>query len=270
MLPAAITPQVEPHFAVARNVYVIKCANHICRKLVALCMALFMVSTCRGTVVILVNNGDNIWVGTDSLQSNATKTAARSACKINRERTFYWAVATPIVADSATGFNFSKVVTEAHPKGTLHDKMRVFINKAQVPLSDELSAIKKTAPDFFATFLTYKALFQVLFIGIENKHPRFTWAVLNAQESKGIVEITSQGPEMIDSAAAGVFSMGEDAAARAYISAHMDELGRDPVRLIRDSITTQAHATPNSVGGAVSIAKIDSAGFSWIQKGNCQ
>ena len=217
----------------------------------------------------MINNGDNIWIGTDSFQGNATKTAMRLACKINKEHTFYWAVATPLVADTATGFDFNKVVSATHPKGNLNDKMRTLICKSKVPLSNELAAVKKTSPDYFANFLTYRALFQVLFVGLENGHPSFTWAVLNAQESNGKVEIVSQGPETTGSKL-GVFSMGEDKAAKAYISAHIGELTDDPARLIRDSIAAQESEEPEMVGGPISIAKIDPSGFTWIQKGECQ
>lgn len=270
MFPTVITAKVKPRLTVTRNVNVISRASHVCRKLVAFCLVLFAPGNCRGTIVVLINNGDNIWIGTDSLQSNAAKTMTRLACKINKERTFYWVVATPILADVATGFDFGKVVSRTHLRGTLKHKMRKFIDKSKVPLSGELATIKKTSPDFFANMLTYKALFSVLFVGIEAGHPRFTWAVLNAQESKkGKVEIVSQGPETITSKS-GFFSMGEAEAAKVHISAHIGDLTDDPVGLIRDSIAAQESAEPDMVGGPISIAKIGPIGLTWIQKGECQ
>jgi hypothetical protein len=257
---------VKVRLAIQRYVNVINCASHVCRKLVALCLVLLVPSNCQGTIVVLINNGDTLWIGTDSLQGNNTKTATRVACKINKERTFYWAVATPVVADTATNFEFSKVVTAAHLTGTLEHKMKMFIERAKVPLSVELATIKRTYPSDLANFLTYKALFQVLFVGAENGHTRFIWASLNVRESGRKLEIISQGPQTTHSPK-GVFTMGEDEAAKAYISDHIDQ---NPVTLLRDSISRQETAEPDVVGGAISIAKIDPTGLTWIQKGECQ
>jgi hypothetical protein len=258
VLPAEVTAKMKPRLSVTRNINIIRRTSHI-RRLIAFSLILFVSNTCRGTTIVLINKGDTIWIGTDSLQSTEKK-SMRLACKINDEKTFYWAVASPLVADRLTGFDFGELVHKAHLRGDLENKLRMFISTSKAPLSSELSAVKEASPDFFAHLMTLTSLFTVLFVSVEGGNPRFTWVDLKVKESAGKIEIVSEGPQTAKGPL-GFLAMGETDAANAYVSLHMREITDDPAQLIRDSINAEISAKPDRVNGPISIARLDATGF---------
>lgn len=112
--------------------------------IVLICMVVLAAQYCSGTAVIVLRNGNKLWIAADSMQTDQTGTIFRSDCKILEKGEFYWAAAGPVYSDSRTGFEVKTLVDGIRSKkGTLRSEMNTFIAKSKGPIASELASIRK-------------------------------------------------------------------------------------------------------------------------------
>ena len=261
-----ISAKMKPFLAILRYIQIVIRACHYRSFLITLCVVL-PPSLCSATIIVAIQDGESVWVGTDSLLIGSD--GVKFICKIQTGQDFYWAVATPLFIDENTGFDFRKMVQQINPEGGPTNALSAFIIKSKSPIAKEIIAVRGNNPKSFAYFLTFKQMFQVVFFGTENGQPDFVWGALKTNQTDGVVNIIGDGPNSL-TAKVGVISTGVNTTAQPYLAAHFGEAVQDPEEFIRTSIALQESATPRLDFGPISIARVSPKGFTWIEKGECQ
>jgi hypothetical protein len=221
----------------------------------------------NGSCIFVVTTPRGVYLAADSQQTSST--GVRYRCKITRDRGFYWAASTPIYDDPVTGFDIPSIVKRVKYHGTLMDKMRAFIKSAKGPVAKEVATIRNGDQITYQDLISGKsALLEIVFVAMEQGSPAFVSGFFTAREVNGNVIVDGEPvmhhfPEVV--------GMGEwSEGAFPYLKAHREKLRIATGQVIVDSITAQEIATPQIVGGKVSVLRIDAQGAEWEAKGECQ
>jgi hypothetical protein len=225
-----------------------------------------------GTTILVVLQGDKVWIATDSLQRSNTR-EQRYACKINSEGGFYWAAGSLVYEDEEAGYSIKRMVSEAaSTKGTLLDAMNALIVAAKVDSAKEFSLLKRTSPMDFSKLIQPDhtiLVAKVIFIGKGNGHPpKVIYTILVAREIHGKIIIS--GTPIIPPAAHISFELGSYLTAEDYFLAHQLSPQIDPAPIMRDGIVAEEKAHPLNIGGRVSVLEISPTDSHWREKGECQ
>jgi hypothetical protein len=236
-----------------------------------ICLVLIPPSS-MGTTILVVLQGDKVWIAADSLQKSNTG-EQRYACKINSEREFYWAAASPVYEDEEAGYSIKRMISEAaSTKGTLLDAMNALIVTAKVDSAKEFSLLKHTSPTDFSKLIQPDhtiLVAKVIFIGKGDGHPpQAIYTILVAREIHGKIIIS--GTPINPPAAPVNFELGSYSTAQNYFLVHELSPQSDPAPIMRDGIVAEEKAHPLNIGGRVSVLEISPTESHWREKGECQ
>jgi hypothetical protein len=269
-MPNTMTPiKMESCSIFSHNIKVVKRPN--CNKawrLVSLLWVVFISPQCYGTTILILFGSGNIWIAADSQQTRGTE--KRFACKIIKKGQFYWAAASPIYEDPESGFTVTKLVDQIAVGDSLRETMATFIASSKIPIVQELLYVQRFHPDEYPQLMPggKSHLIKVVFVGVENGQPKAVFTDLTAEIISG--EIVIDGAPNEPPGSEGWLEFGASDSAEHYMIHHRSEIPTDPAGLLRDSILAQEKATPNRVGGKVSVMQLTNKGTKWIDTGECR
>jgi hypothetical protein len=233
-----------------------------------------IVPNCFGSTVIVLIRDNNVWMAADSMLGSISG-KPRYACKISQGTGFYWAAASPIHEELATGFNLKAWVGNVQAsRGTLLQKMDAFIRKSKIPITAELERRRAVDRTSFQALLkaANHDLIKIIFVGVENHVPTVVWATIIAEETSGRIVVSVDTLKSIIPAEVrdGVVGAGFTTDAFNYLAQHHWETVTDPVSLLRESLRAAEKANPKDVGGTPSIITFTEKGEHWIDEGVCK
>jgi hypothetical protein len=229
---------------------------------------------CFATTVLVLSNGQTVWIAADSLQSGQSPsglTAKRLGCKLNGQGSFYWADSGDVVIDDETHFSVESLMKKVQDKNKSIDQIaNEFITVAKTPVLEEVQHLYRVVPDMFGDIPTVGSFvfFSVIFVKPENGKPevRFVYVGMLVDHGKFTPKIT--GPfDLYPMVRNGIGIRDE---ALHYFDAHQSRIATDPVQLLRDGIALEASDYPGGVGGPTSILELTGKTFRWVDKGACE
>lgn len=222
-----------------------------------------------GTSVLVIETAENsVYLAADGLQSESASGFTRQFCKIKKQGTVYWAVATNFYYHRTTGFDVEKLVASIGTSGSVHSMMKRFNQVATGPLAREVASLKTEDPTEYAEYIAgTRFVVEIAFVGRENGEP--TWAVTRFRAKKVGTSVTVTGylEKRLDPPSAtglGHWDLGAH-----YVVDHPTDFYSNPTGTIRRGLLREAVAGPKDVAEPFSILVVDSHKDEWLEPGLC-
>lgn len=254
------------------NVNVLVIRNYKCWIIIVFYFIFFCIMPIRiahGSTIIVIRNGDDIFVGADSKVINHTELM----CKVRQVNNLF--------------FGFTNFVELVHPiteikifdayelaietgtiKGTIRDKVDYFDKLVEGKLAKAINIwARMLGRDEFRNLMNEyglgNRLLPAVIIGIENSKP-IILERLYSVDNFDVIPLRIKTKKFPHNQKAFAISIGTDNAISRDIERN-ESIIRDPIKSINRLITRQAHATPDKVGPPIDILHIAPGKVEWIK-----
>lgn len=230
-------------------------------------------ASASATTIVLIRTQNEIVVGADSKATNEYYEAKQNLfCKIHRAGDLMFVVS-GIAEDDATGFNVTRIVTEAARKGGTVNDIAARIDTALVkPLSEALLHFKKISPDgYIKQIRNHKGVtLQLALFRFENGVPivyEKSFGEPNADSGKiPAVGKVVRCPGENCQGSRIILALGSNSAINDYLKRNTIPPQADSCELIEELINLQIKASPAEVGKPIDLVRYDETGIHWIKR----
>jgi ATP-dependent protease HslVU (ClpYQ) peptidase subunit len=237
---------------------------HLFRALFFLMVLIIAGRSGRSTTIVGISTNDSVFLGADSMVGFDGASARGSMCKINVGNNSAAAMAGHL-ADSATSFDAATLVRRAlGTPGDLARKAQTFEQFVRQPLQQSLDYGREHVPILFASKYGGKKALETIFAIVEGGKPKMIISTFRVAENGSL---TLDGAKELGSGQ--VYVIGESAAIAKYQTGNPGWNRTEPDEIIRKFLALEIEDEPSLVGSAVSIVRITSGKWRWIEPGQC-
>jgi hypothetical protein len=208
------------------------------------------------TSIVAIRTDDSVFIGADSLRTFTQGRTATRVCKIRPIGDGHFAGASGLVENQDLKFFLWEHIQAAASGGGSLDAKLARLDKR---LIEPLKATVKRMDLLFSRV-------EVLFVGIENRVPRFLYRVyMPALTANGAIYINVT--RCSDCHLYRFTSIGIKEALNKRLLSDPGFIEREPITVVRDAIMLEVANKPSAVGPPVNILRIDRKGAQWVENG---